>query len=1270
MRLSPAFTRRLFRIAFWTGVAGCFLFALGVLALRHAVLPGIGERRADIEAMLSRAANLPLTIRAVDADWRGLHPRLTLRGLDIRDPEGRPALSFDRVDAELSWSSLWHFAPRLHHLEIEAPALSVRRDGAGRFFVAGLALDAPSTEGGFADWLLAQERITVRDATVTWDDAQRSAPTLALQRVNFDLRNSGRRHRFGLTADPPPALAARIDLRGDLVGRDIAALGDWKGEAYAELDYADLSAWRAWVDYPVELPRGSGGLRLWLNFDGREVAGLTADVRLADLDIRLGKGLPMLELARLEGRIGGKRTSGGYEVQAKKLALSTRGGVRVEPTDLRLQWAAAAAGREGRGSLVASRLDLSALAALAGRLPLDAATRGRLARFAPRGRIDGLDFAWTGAPEALRTWKLAARFEDLGLVAHDGLPGFEGLSGRADGNEQGGSVSLASRDAALEMPAVFAEPRLPLANLLAEAKWTAPASGGIDIRLVSARFENQDAAGEASGHYRMKGGGPGEIDLTAHLRRASGGAVWRYIPLTVGQGVRDWLRTSIVGGRGSDATLRLKGDLSRFPFRDGQGGLFEVKGRFEGATLRYADGWPEIRNLDGELLFEGARMLIRGERGAILGAALSGVTAEIPDLETFDEVISIAGKVSGPTAEFLRFIESSPVGARIDHFTEAMSASGSGDLALKLVMPLRRLGDTKVEGRYRFAGNRVVADPDLPPLERVNGELGFTGDGVEARQIRAEMLGSPMSLDVASAGGGRVMVKAAGTLAIGNLRAFADHRLLDHLSGSAPWQGTVSVRKKAAEVRIESSLKGISSSLPEPFNKTATEVLPLVFERRPVEGRGAADQVSVDLGAVFGLRLVRRHEPGKTVVERGAAAFGAQSLRLPERGLAVSIDLPRLDLDFWRGLAGNGGGTAGEGGLPLAQIDLRAGELRAFGRTFNQVKLSAAREGALWRADLLSREAAGKLDWSGEGAGRLSGRLSRVIVPGTANGKGIEAAEGANELPALDLAVDRFQLRGKELGELRLKAENHEGAWDARFDLRNEDGTIGGGGRWRPSRISPETSLNFKLKTPSVERLLVRLGYPDAIRRGKATLEGQLAWAGGPLSIDIPSLSGTLKLDAEKGQFAKLEPGAGRLLGVLSLQSLPRRLTLDFRDVFSEGFAFDGIEGEATIAGGLMETKNLLIAGPAAKVLMSGSVNLAAETQDMRVLVQPTIGDTVATGVLLAHPVTGAAAWAINKLLGGPLDRAFAFEYAVTGSWADPKVEKITSSQDGKRDAP
>ncbi|HZV53304.1 MAG TPA: YhdP family protein [Rhodocyclaceae bacterium] len=1273
--------RRLARLAAWMAVAGYFALGLLVLALRHFVLPGIDNYRGDIERALSQALTQPVAIRAIDAGWHGLWPSLRIHGLEIRDAEGRPALGLDNVEADLAWSSLWHLAPHFARLVIESPSVDLRRDAEGRLFVAGLELKTDNEPGDdFSDWLLAQDRVVIRNATVTWHDELRQAPPLALSRLNFDLRNSGSHHRFGLTAEPPKQLAARLDIRGDFRGLDLDALDAWKGEAYAELDYADLAGWRAWLDYPVELPRGSGGLRLWLGFANKQVTGVTADVRLADTALRLAPDLPMLTMERLDGRLGVRRLDDGFAFQARHLALATHDGIRIEPADLEFKWHLATGTRPTRGEATANGLDLGALAELAVYLPLTGDQRTRLADYGPQGTVHDLSLSWTGDAEKLTAYSLKARFEDLGLRAQGVVPGFDGLDGRIDGDQKGGKLELASHDVVVELPAVFAEPKMALAVLDATADWKI--SGGVvDAHLRKASFRNADAAGEAAGSYRGSGTGPGEIDLTAKLSRATGGAVWRYMPLVVNQDTRDWLRNSIIGGAAT-ASLRLKGDLQRFPFRDGSG-IFEVKGPFQGATLRYAPDWPAFEDVAGDLEFVGARMVIRAQRAKLWGVQLADVKAEIPDLEKAEMVVT--GIARGPTADFLRFIEASPVGASIDHFTQDMVATGGGELRLRLDMPLLHIADTRVDGRFRLTANGLTYDGDMPPLADVNGELHFTGDQLDARKVRATMLGAPMTLDVATEDG-RVFVKAAGSVTVRGLRQQYDQPLFEHLSGSAPWSGTIRVRKRAAEVRIESTLQGMSSSLPEPFNKTAADVLPLVFERkpppepaappkgkRPVADKSPAerDQLKVSLGDSLSLQLVRRHDNGKPpVVEQGLIAVGRPDVLLPDRGVLLAVKAKRLDVDFWRRLAtGSNGSNGGGGGAPaVSDIDLRADEVLAFGRSVNALQLTGGLDGNIWKVDLKSREATGKVEWSGQGAGRLSGRLSRLDLPeSTAPSRGEAAGESAERMPAIDLAVERFSLHGREVGELWVEAENTDGIWNARFDAKNEDGTFEGKGRWKTATPATpaNTVIDFKLTTKSVEGMLRRLGYPETVRRGTATLEGGLSWAGPPTALDYASLGGKLRLEAANGQFNKLEPGVGRLLGIVSLQSLPRRISLDFRDIFSEGFVFDSIGGQMTVNRGVMETTDFQIQGPAARVLMNGKVDLARESQDLKVRVQPALGETVATGVLLVNPVVGAAAWVMNKVFGNPLDKAFAFDYAVTGSWADPKVEKVAAQGPG-----
>ncbi|THF55614.1 YhdP family protein [Pseudothauera rhizosphaerae] len=1243
----------------WLVVGGLFL------VLREVVIPRVGEYRPQIAAALERAIGLPVAIDALSADWSGLRPRFHIGGLQISERDGSAALRFERVDAVLAWSSLLRLQPHFHRLEIFAPQLALRRDAAGRLFVAGLAVDAQAPGGGALEWLLAQRQIVIRDAALNWTDGLRGAPELRLDKVDFRLERRGERYRFGLAAEPPAALASRLDLRGDLRSVRADDPAAWAGEVYLALDHAELGAWRPWIDYPVELD-GGGGLRAWIGLEGGRRASLSVNLALDGVTTRLAPELPQLDLESLRGQLSLRHGPGGLSVQTRGLALRTGDGVVLAPTDADLALQGLEEGQTPEGEFRANRLEFAALARLAAHLPLGDAARARLAAFDPRGQASAVRVQWRGPIAEPQSWKVHAGFAGIGLAAQGALPGLGGLSGEIDGDERGGRFRIAGQNGWIDLPAVFAEPRLALSTLKAEGGWTRR-DGRLEIAVDTASFENPDAAGSASGRYLPAADGPGEIDLSARLLRADGPAVWRYMPLVVNQDTRNWLRRSIVGGTAPDARLRLRGDLSKFPFRDGADGQFLVTARIAGARLEYAPGWPAIEGINGELRFEGAAMRVSAERGSIFGVQLSGVSAEIPNLMAHgEEVLTIRGNAAGPTADFLRFVAESPVARRTGRFTAGLRAEGDGTLDLTLTMPLHHVADTAVDGGFRFAGNRLWAVQGLPPFEAAAGTLQFTGDTLAIPQARARLFGQALTLTAATGADGTVSFRASGALGTAALRRDFDWPALAHLSGTTAWQADVALRGDGTRIVLQSALDGIASSLPEPFNKPAAERWPL-----RVEIDAAADGERQDIRATLAerasLALARRATPLGWAVERGGVAVN-RPLASAADGVLVHARLDTLDLDAWRRVLRNGAAADDDDApaLPLAGVDLSAGQLQVFGQDFNEVELKASALGGDWQGRLASREAAGRFEWHGAGDGALLARLQHLHLAGGERGTAAEDEaeddEPLRKLPAIDLHVDRFTLRDKELGELEVKAFNRAGEWQLeRLALRNPDGELTGSGTWRTG-LRPVTRLDFRLQTGNVGALLHRVGYPDAVRDGSGSLTGALDWRGTPLKVDYPSLAGALQVDVSQGQFNKLEPGVGRLLGVLSLQALPRRISLDFRDVFSEGFVFDRVSGSIAIDAGVMRTDDLTIRGPAARIAMRGSADLAAESQELRVTVQPTLSESVAIGAAagLINPVAGVVTYIAQKALSDPIEKLFAFDYAITGNWSDPKVEKLT----------
>ncbi|MET0210342.1 MAG: AsmA-like C-terminal region-containing protein, partial [Burkholderiaceae bacterium] len=506
---------------------------------------------------------------------------------------------------------------------------------------------------------------------------------------------------------------------------------------------------------------------------------------------------------------------------------------------------------------------------------------------------------------------------------------------------------------------------------------------------------------------------------------------------------------------------------------------------------------------------------------------------------------------------------------------------------------------------------------------------------------------------------------------------------------------------------------------PPPLNKAATESMPLKYENVFVAtpaGAPLQDQLTLQLGQLVNVNYVRELGGAEPRVLRGAIALGLQgeALPLPDQGVAAKVSLGVTNLDAWEqvlegGLtpattparpagAGAASAEASQSYLPT-RIDLRAREITVEGRALHNLSLQGTRNGAVWRGTVDSTELAGLLEYRqpvGAGAGLVYARLSRLSIA-AAQASAVETLldEQPGSIPALDIVVEDFELKGRKLGKLEIEATNRGGAaatsvreWrlnklaltmpEAKFNATGNwaaiDAQATPAGMPRPARAAPErrrTVMNFKLDIGDAGQLLTRLGMKDVVRAGKGRMEGQVAWLGSPLGLDYPSMQGNFHVDVASGQFLKADPGLAKLLGVLSLQSLPRRLTLDFRDVFSQGFPFDFLRGDVTIQQGVAATNNLQMKGVNAAVLMEGKADLARETQDLRVVVVPEI--TAGTAALVAtaiNPVVGLGTFIAQWLLSRPLSAAATQEFQIEGTWVDPKITRVPRRALSAGDAP
>jgi uncharacterized protein (TIGR02099 family) len=1330
-----------------------FAFMLLFLALRYAILPNIDLYKPDIERAASRALGNQVTIARVYASWHGLHPNLYLGDLRLRDPQGRQLLALPSVSATLSWWSVLALEPRFESLEINRPELDVRRTPDGVLQVAGVRMAPDKKEGGGgADWVLRQREIVIREGRVVWTDGLRGAQPLELRDVTMVLQNRWKAHRFALKATPPAAVGDPLDVRARFTTPAFGAHPSdtlrWKGEVYADLRNADLAAWKQYISYPFVLEHGRGSVRAWLSFDHARLAGFTADLGLADVGARLAPDAPPLELARVSGRLSareeikpgagdGKPTFGalGHTVGIENFSVVTRDGTVLPPATLSETWRPATRSRPERVEVRADRVDLGALAVLAAQMPLTPAQRELLAELAPRGRLAEVDAGWEGRFPHLSGYRVRGRAEGLGInalqatagepakPARPAFPGFRNLSGSIDASDRGGSVTLDSSRLVLALPAWLADPEMHFDQLGLSARWSYPQADQLLVEIDGMNFTQGALKGTLSGRHLLplgSGHGPGSADLNATIDNVDIGSIGRFLPLATHEGLRDWLTGALQGGTLHDARLRLRGDLSHFPFKGGSAaerarGEFRVSGRIENGKLEYAPGhrqpdgktplWPLAENINGTIVFDRARMDIHADTARTFGIALNNVRAVIPELGSHESVLDIDGNAAGPLQDFLRYVAATPVLEWIGHFTEDTHATGPARLGLKLHLPLANLHDAKVQGALQLQNNDITLFPDLPPVQAALGRIEFSEHGVNLNGVGASFLGGPLVLSGGTQREGGIVIRMAGTATADGMRRTSSlptlQRLGAKLSGGARFGGSVTVKDRQTQIVLDSTLAGLGLGLPAPLNKPAGDALPLRFTLtgQPTGPDGVGhDEIRIGLGDTVAARYVRERQPQKGwVVKRGGIGVNVPAPE-PDSGMMINVNMKALNVDRWLAAAGEIAGQGGaatpaaapsaEGGntgsgANMAQyvipdtIGARAAELIIGERPLRNVVVGATHQPGMWQASIDSREVVGYVTWNesptGQGLGKVTARLASLDIPASAANEVkdlLESGKGASaSIPGLDIVAERFELFDKQLGRLELVASNAQAlaGREWRIDklaLTNPDGQLKANGRWLTRDGKSNTALNFKLDISDAGRLLDRLGFPGTLRRGKGQLAGDVSWSGLPYSLDIPSLSGQIQMNVEDGQFLKKDPGAAKLLGVLSLQMLPRMLKLDFHDVFSEGLAFDGITANAMITRGVLHTENLKMHGVAATVLMDGSADIANESTNLHVVVIPEFN--LGTGPLVyglaVNPVIGLGSYLAQLFLRAPVMKALTYHMQVTGPWKSPSVVKLDNN--------
>lgn len=1260
-----------YRVAYIALGTFVFLGLVSIIALKYFILPHIDDYKPKIVQSLSQVLGQKVTIGNIYANWDGSNPHITVFNVDIYDKENRVALSLRHIEGSLSWTSIPLLSPRLASFAIYQPELTIRREKNGIVYVAGVSMSGPS-KPEFPNWLLRQAKVNIVDANIVWQDDMRAAPALNLDKLNLQLENPAwdslrGRHEFSLRATPSAATSKPIDIRGKVFGNDVSEIEQWHGTLYAKLEGTDIAAWRNWLDYPFDLREGKGAAQFWVDFADNKIEAFTTDVALNKVVTRLPYNGVENSFKHIAGRIKWLRQKDGQEIQGEGIKIVTSDDLNMRSGKFSLREHTIMQEKTVKGDVLLDEIQLETLGKLSPYFTLPNNVEQAIKETEPLGKLSNLHLTWLSKGESLPKYALRADFDGLSVHPYKkySLPGFTNLTGKIDIDQNKGKLKLNSKLSTLDFAPVLRW-AIPVEKLSGQIDWTIK-DKNLALEVNSLLIKNEHFTGEVAASYISDGAQKQYIDLTGHATNVDLRYGRFYYPTIISEDTVAWLDKSILSGRGDDVNVRLKGDLKDYPFADGKKGTFKVSANVKDAALDFTDGWPKIEGIYLAMLFEGKRMELNASAGHLLGNEIKKAKITIPDLEVDDNLLDVVGETQGLVSEGIKFINASPIAKLTNGFTENLKTTGTGKLNLSLHIPLSHSEATKVKGSYAITNGSMLAD-SIPELTKLNGTVDFTESSINAKNVNTWAYGAPAVFSVNTDKNHGIQIAAHGRVTDAGLRKSFDNLLPTTVSGSADWVAKAQIINKQSEVSIHSSLVGITSKLPSPLGKATADAMPLTIIKKPISEM--QDAIKVSLGHHINAKLIRTTQNGISKIERGDIGINVAPEVNTQKGLSIRANFDELDVDEWlEQFEKTNNSTTNSNAIQINRIEITSNHFDIFDRRINALKINARASDNAWIMNLKSNEINGDLKWSREGNGKVSGNLANLIFPSPTSDNVKTTHKVAKQLnfkyPALDITADNFEIGKKKLGRLELQAKEQFGNWGIdKLRLISADGVINANGEWNNWKNHPNTKLRFNWEINDMGKALKRLDIGDVIKGGSAEITGVLKWDGSPHEFDIPNLSGNLHLDAKKGQILQVEPGVGRLFSVLSLQNLPRRLTLDFKDLFSSGFTFDKINADVNIERGIMYSDNFKMVGPTAQVEIKGETDLDKETQHLYIKAKPFISDTLSLAAFAGGPAVGAAAYIAQKILKDPLNKIAETQYEIVGTWSNPqeKETKITPS--------
>ena len=1227
----------------------------------------VDKRQDEIAVWVGDKLGYPVEIGDAGLSWVHLMPKLQVDGVTVfREDNKTELLSIKSLYVGLDLiASLQRGEPVLNDMSLTGLTTTVVHDLAGQFQLQGIdsTHQSSSEEIDWRSWANILNRFQLTEITINYIDQRNNGLSGQYQLAHAQLTHRGDKWTTTGLLRLPTTLGANVEFSGQgLLELNDLATSAWQWQAQIDdLRLTPFATQIMWQDIAIQ--DGQLTANISASGTGEIIEAIQTNVDLAGATLISKQEnvvySPVL-IEYLRGKIDWQQQGQSWQLAGHEVQLKMSGDAwPISEFSIKKQ-------RENDWMITTDYLRLSDITAIAS---LSALSPEMIKVQQPAGDLDNLNLQYS-AEQGLT--KLAFNIRDGGMLPWQDYPGITGLTAAINWQEGMANLKFDSHQVTL-YPETWLDDAVFFDSITGELTlqqqdqlWT--------LQSKALHVWNDDLNIQLDGNVQQTIDGKVTNNLKITLQDVIVNRWQAYVPQKVlSSSFKKWSKNAFVAGNIIDGSIELQGDLAAFPYEDEpEKGAFNMTLQAENVQLHYAPGWPDLFGVTGVITGLGNDLIIKSQQGSIAGFKFGDVTTTINKLVHDEPILRVEGNLTGTTADALLFLKNSPLKQRFGKVAQVANAQGRSNIQLSLMVPLADEEATEASGNVSFIDSQLQSKllPELA-MTKINGKLNFSNDGVTAKDIKAMLLAAPVNINV-SPKDDATIVAATSQLSLQQVAKLWPDVVPKFVSGETAYEVEVAISEQSigefnVDASIQSDLRGIKIDLPEPFFKSAKNAT--IF-RASTEQKSDIPIYALTYGKLINAILAQDDKQW-----RGEINVGDSRAELPTHGVKIRGQLAELSLDKWyewskqydkKSKKSNNAFVAS-----MNDMVMTVGKLTGFNQQFTDLTIAAKKEAQGWRANIDSNQSNGLIYWPTDfdGSTALKIELDKLTVslPKSDDTQPVSDEQAKFLWPSMDLAIGSFILNDMPLGKLELLGHRMVDAWLLdKGSLKSKAFTASMSiGEWRQTVNGDQSHFKVQANSDDLAGLLASFGYQQAIDAEDVYLLADLSWPDSPLGVSTALLNGSMKLSLGKGRLKDVEPGAaGRIFGLMSIAALPRRLSLDFSDLFSKGFYFDSIKGSFKFANGQAVTNDFLLKGSSATIKMVGPIDLINHRYDQTVTITPNVSSTLPlAGAVAGGPVglgVGTAILLVDKLAGALFDKNIvnlvSYTYYLTGPWDVPEL--------------